>query len=52
MLEELNVEIVRKSMDNRKNNFGNRLLELCRCNNIFICNGRIGDAKGLGKFTS
>ena len=39
MLEELNVEIVRKSMDNRKNNFGNRLLELCRFNNIFICNG-------------
>jgi hypothetical protein len=31
MLEELNVEILRKSMDNRKNNFGNRLLELCRC---------------------
>jgi hypothetical protein len=39
-------------MDNRKNNFGNRLLELCRCNNIFICNGRIGDDKGIGKFTS
>jgi hypothetical protein len=52
MLEELNVEILRKSMDNRKNNFGNRLLELCRCNNIFICNGRIGDDKGIGKFTS
>jgi hypothetical protein len=52
MLEELNVEIVRKSMDNRKNNFGNRLLELCRCNNIFICNGRIGGAKGISKFTS
>ena len=46
MLEELNVEIVRKSMDNRKNNFGNRFLELCRCNNIFISNGRIGDDKG------
>jgi hypothetical protein len=27
MLEELNVEIVLKSMDNRKNNFRNRLLE-------------------------
>jgi hypothetical protein len=52
MLEELNVEIVRKSMDNRKNNFSNRLLELCRCNNIFICNGRIGDDKGIGKSTS
>ena len=34
MLEKLHVEILRKSMDNRKNNFGNRLLELCRCNNI------------------
>ena len=52
MLEELKVEIVPKSMDNRKNNLGNRLLELCRCNDICICNGRIGDDKGICKFTS
>ena len=52
MLRDSDVDIHRKSMDKKKNNFGNRLLELCRCNNLFICNGRVGNDKGIGKFTS
>jgi hypothetical protein len=42
----------RKRMDKRKNNFGNVLLEFCKCNNIFICNGRVSQDKGHGKLTS
>ena len=30
----------RNSMDKVKNNFGNKLLELCKNNNLYICNGR------------
>ena len=39
-------------MDKRKNNFGNVLLEFCKCNNMFICNGRVDQDKGHGKLTS
>jgi len=52
MLNELNIDIQRKSMDHRKNNFGNLLLEFCKYNNMFICNGRMCNDKGVGKFTS
>jgi hypothetical protein len=36
MLNELNIDIQRKSMDHRKIYFGNLLLEFCRYNNMFI----------------
>jgi hypothetical protein len=39
-------------MDHRKNNFGNLLLEFCKYNNMFICNGRMCNDKGVSKFTS
>jgi hypothetical protein len=39
-------------MDHRKNYFGNLLLEFCKYNNMFICNGRMCNDKGVGKFTS
>ena len=35
------IPMVRKSADKTKNNFGNKLLQLCRNNNLYICNGRI-----------
>ena len=31
----------RKSAERARNNFGNKLLQLCRNNNLYICNGRI-----------
>jgi hypothetical protein len=42
----------RKSMDKRKNNFVNVLLVFCKCNNMFICNGRVDQDKGHGQLTS
>ncbi|CAG2216217.1 unnamed protein product [Mytilus edulis] len=44
-LASSNINISRKSMDEKKNNFGNIFLQLCRANNLFICNGRIGMTK-------
>ncbi|VDI69937.1 Hypothetical predicted protein [Mytilus galloprovincialis] len=50
-LASSNINILRKSMDKKKNNFGNIFLHLCRANNLFMCNGRIGDDKDKGQFT-
>ena len=50
-LDELNINRLRKSMDHKKNNFGNLLLEFCKNNNMFILNGRMCEDKGLGSFT-
>ena len=46
----LNISLNRKRRDVRKNNFGNQLLEVCKYNDHFICNGRLGDDKD-GEFT-
>ena len=43
ILDTLKIDRKRKSMDDGKNRSGNILLELCRGNNLFIVNGRIGD---------
>ena len=43
ILDTLKIDRKRKSMDAGKNRSGNILLELCRGNNLFIVNGRIGD---------
>ena len=46
----LDIPLNRKSRDARKNNFGNQLLEMCKYNDLFICNGRMGDDTD-GEFT-
>ncbi|CAG2185947.1 unnamed protein product [Mytilus edulis] len=51
LVYELNINRLRKSMDHKKNNFGNLLLEFCKNNNMFILNGRMCEDKGLGSFT-
>ena len=43
ILDTLKIDRKRKRMDAGKNRSGNILLELCRGNNLFIVNGRIGD---------
>jgi hypothetical protein len=43
ILDTPKIDRKRKSMDDGKNRSGNILLELCRGNNLFIVNGRIGD---------
>ncbi|CAG2208866.1 unnamed protein product [Mytilus edulis] len=45
-LHNLCLPIQRKSMDVKKNNFGNYLLDFCKYNNMLIVNGRIGDNSG------
>jgi hypothetical protein len=42
-LDELEIPRQRKSMDTVKNWYGNKLLELCRGNNLFLLNGRVGE---------
>jgi hypothetical protein len=52
LIRDLNFDMNRKSMDKRKNNFVNVLLVFCKCNNMFICNGRVDQDKGHGQLTS
>ena len=41
----------RCSKDKSLNNEGNNLLEMCKCYNLCILNGRCGDDRNLGNFT-
>ena len=46
-LQTHRISSLRFSRGSVKNNFGNKLLQLCRNNNLYICNGRInGDTTG------
>jgi hypothetical protein len=36
ILEELNIPVNRTSQDIAKNQYGNRLLELCKCNDLYV----------------
>ena len=51
LLEEANIPISRCNSDKVKNRYGNALLNLCKCNDLFIANGRILSDR-LGHFTS
>ena len=42
------IPLKRESRDERKNNFGNQLLDMCKYNDLFICNCRMGDDKNTG----
>ena len=44
-LNELNIDKNRKNVDKVKSRSGNNLLDICKANNLFIVNGRIGDDK-------
>ena len=43
--QQLNLPLKRNNVDKGKNPYGNLLLNLCRGNDLFIVNGRIGDNK-------
>ena len=46
-LQKNGIKCIRNSQDKIKNNYGNKLLEICRNNNLYICNGRVkGDEIG------
>ena len=46
-LQDVNLPIERNSQDKKKNNFGNFLIDFCKGNNLFICNGRFGETSCL-----
>ena len=48
-LDSLDIPHDRKSMDKHTNNTGYKLLDICRNNNLFVCNGRIGNDKQQGQ---
>jgi hypothetical protein len=51
MLEELGIPLRRTNEDKAINQYVRILLNLCKYNNVFILNGRIGEDKDIGKFT-
>jgi hypothetical protein len=50
-LEQLKIPIKRNSMDTKKNSYGNMFIDVCKFNNLYIFNGRVGKDKHVGKFT-
>jgi hypothetical protein len=44
-LNELNIDKNRKNVDKVESRSGNNLLDICKANNLFIVNGRIGEYK-------
>jgi hypothetical protein len=51
ILDELGFSLNRVSQDPKCNNYGLRLLEMCKTIGVCIINGRIGSDKGIGHFT-
>ena len=51
VLEKYEVPLERKSADNTTNTYGRHLLELCKNNNLFILNGKIGQDRLLPRVT-
>ena len=51
MLEKLHISKLRISQDKNVNTNGNKLIDICISNNLFILNGRFGKDKSLGKLT-
>ena len=49
--ENCDIPMHRSSEDRRKNNFGNQLLEFCKYNDLYICNGIVGNDRNTGKLT-
>lgn len=51
ILENLDISLVRNSLDKRTNSHGLKLIDICKNNNLFILNGRIFSDKNTGQFT-
>ena len=51
ILKNLNIPVERSSMDVKTNNTRYWLTDLCKNNNLFIVNGRVGKDKGVGRKT-
>ncbi|CAC5359853.1 unnamed protein product [Mytilus coruscus] len=52
ILDECGIPVVRQSQDKHKvDNYGKKLLELCRSLELFFVNGRVGNDRGIGLTT-
>ena len=51
-LENLGVPIIRSSCDNSCNNYGYKLIDVCKSFDIHIANGRCGNDQHIGDFTT
>lgn len=51
ILEKIGIQVQRKSMDKKKNNNGDKLIEICKNNSLIILNGRYGKDKNIGRMT-
>ena len=50
-LTDSNLPLNRKNIDKGKNNFGKLLINLCKGQNLFIMNGRVGNDSNIGELT-
>ena len=50
-LNSCNIQQSRNNVDKVVNNYGNRLLTLCKTLEVFIVNGRLGEDANRGKLT-
>ena len=48
ILKSLNIPFERSSKDRIKNNNGRNLIDMCKCQELCIVNGRMGTDKGIG----
>ena len=51
LLKNFDISVNRTSCDNVVNTNGSKLIEICRGNNLFIVNGRLGTDRDVGHFT-
>ena len=50
-LTDSNLPLNRKNIDKGKNNFGKLLINLCKGQNLFIMNRRVGSDNNIGELT-
>ena len=50
-LTDNKIPLNRKSQDTKVNSTGRKLIDICKNNNLFIINGRLGQDRGIGKCT-
>ena len=50
ILENLSINLQRKSQDSKLNTNGYKLLDICKNNNLFILNGRLSADSDVGRF--
>ena len=50
-LENMNIPLKRASKDRKTNSHGLALLDICRNNELFVLNGRLGREKNIGELT-